>query len=102
VLGEKLYANGDFVAFRIINGNGEDAPWQDFTGTATIAVKMAAGSLFLRKVIRTANATAPKTLTLTMENCGRKYNYNLGDLQVCRSRSSAITSDRDTVEQFII
>lgn len=78
---EKFYADGDFVAFRIINGDGGDAPWQDFSGTGTITVKNAGGTVVFEESYKNGERHGSKKTYFKDGKLQAEYHYNVGDLQ---------------------
>ena len=93
---EKLDADGDFAAFRIINANGEDPPWQDFTGTATITVKNAAGVVVFGESYKNGERGGPKNTYFDDGKLQEEHNYNR---RFCRDRMPYLYADGNIRER---
>ncbi len=78
---EKMYVNGDLIAYRIINENSESAPWQDFSGTGTISIKNAAGKVVYEESYKDGLRHGAKKVYFNNGKLQEEYHYDMGDFE---------------------
>ncbi|HET9487885.1 MAG TPA: tetratricopeptide repeat protein [Chryseosolibacter sp.] len=78
---EKMYEQGDLIAFRIINENDENAAWQNFSGTETISVKNAAGKVVFEETYQDGLRHGYKRVYFDNGKLCEEYNYVRGDYE---------------------
>lgn len=78
---EKMYLNGDLLAWRPINDNEENTPWVQFSGTATISVKNAEGKVVYEETYKDGLREGYKRLYFNNGKLHEEYNYSQGDFE---------------------
>ena len=78
---EKMFLNGDLIAYRIIYGNTESAPWQDFSGTATLSIKNAGGKIIYEESYKDGLRHGVKKVYFNNGNLQEEYHYDMGDFE---------------------
>ncbi len=78
---EKMYLNGDLLAWRPINTDEENSTWIPFSGTAAIAVKNADGTVVYEETYKDGLRDGHKRLYFNNGKLHEEYQYSRGDFE---------------------
>lgn len=78
---EKMYLYDDVVAYRIVYENEENAPWQKFSGTATIIIKTSAGAPIYEERYEGGLREGARRLYYNNGKLAEEYSYVRGDYE---------------------